>query len=70
MRWPRRPKLRTNVQDAALGSQEHQVLLGLHGELVGDDDQEVLLGGPAGPLDDFLIQGAAFAGPGGAEVEL
>ena len=43
------------VQDAAPVAQEHQVFLGLHGELVGHDDQEVLLWILQGPAGDLFI---------------
>ena len=44
-----------DVQDATAVAQEHQVLLGLHGELVGHDDEEALLWVLQGAAGDFFI---------------
>ena len=58
-----------DIQDAIPVTAHDQILLGLHGELIRHNDQEIPARLLCRPLHDLFIDSVAFARPGRAKTE-
>ncbi len=59
-----------NIHNRMARMLHHKVHLGLHGELVGHDQQIVFLRAADGFLNDIVMQFSALSGAGSAKVKL